>query len=98
MRKSHIKNIIWLFLMLIGMLLSGYSWATTVSELPPIFVDSRYGIGFGIALFFIGTLIFVYRLFGNFLWYEPDVILSSYEKNISTDESFYKSAILEVQK
>lgn len=96
MRKSHIKNIIWLFLMLIGMLLSGYSWATTVSELPPIFVDSRYGIGFGIALFFIGTLIFVYRLFGNFLWHEPDVILSSYEKNISTDESFYKSAILEV--
>lgn len=97
MRKSQNKQIAGILVMLGGVLFSGYSLATSVSDVPTIFTDYRYGVGLGIFMFFVGVLILIYRLYGNFLWYEPDVELFSDSKDFFPPEYFYKTAILEIK-
>ena len=96
MQKSQIRQIAGGVMLIGGVLFASYSWATTISEFPPLIKDWRLGVGVGLFLFFIGCLIIIYELYGNFLWYETDITLSSYGKDISTNESFDKLAILEV--
>lgn len=41
-------------------------------------------------------LVLIIKLYGNFLWSEPDIELISYPKNAYANDVFFKSAILEV--
>lgn len=82
--------------MLLGFLIAGYSWATTVSDIQPIIGDWRIGVGIGILIFFLSALFFILRLFGNFIWAEPEITLSPKVYDDYSDSSFYQNARLNV--
>lgn len=62
--------------MFIGFLVTGYSWAATVAPLPPIFKNPWHGIGFGILIFFVSALWFMWKYLERFTWVEPVIILT----------------------
>ncbi len=80
--------------MLLGFLIASYEWVTTVSDMPPIIKDSRWGIGFGIFLFFISALMFMYRFLGNFVWSEPEIELSPTPDEKQIGQTYVKNAVL----
>jgi len=82
--------------MLMGFLIAAYSWATTVSDMKPIFGDWRIGVGFGISIFFISAYLFVYKLFGDYTWIEPEITLSPKVLPDYSDGSFYQNARLNI--
>lgn len=82
--------------MLLGFIIAGYSWATTISDIKPIINDWRIGIGIGILIFFLSTLFFILRLFGNFTWSEPEIVLTPKVYDDHSDGSFYQNARLNV--
>lgn len=98
MQKHHIWQIFGAIGILIGFLVTGYSWATTVSDIPPIVSDSRLGVGFGLLITFLSMLVFVYKLYGNFLWSEPEINVIPAERGEDEykDGEFYKIARLEI--
>lgn len=96
MQKSRIWDIVGAIGMISGFAVAGYSWATTVSDLPPIVNDWLVGFGIGFVIFCLSSVLFIYKLYGAFVWAEPDVEITHLKKE-AYSHAFYWIAQLEIR-
>ncbi len=84
-KMPKLEKRVFLFLQILviagGALLTGYSWSTTISDLPPLIQDWRVGIGLGIVIAFVGGGWMIYDLFRNYVWWAEPVINLSTERD-----------------
>ena len=75
MQKSKIWDIVGAVGMLLGVLIASYSWMTTFGNVPLVINDWRWGVGFGLLVFFVSATLFIYKLYSVSTWAEPEVRL-----------------------
>lgn len=78
----------------LGVALGGYSWATTISDLPPLIGSWQWGIGIGFFLVVAGLFVFTWRLIGDYLWTEPEIKLLPNVEEKQVGDRYLKNAVL----
>src|SRR5688572_9596276 len=93
--KKRVWDIIGAIGIIVGILLTSYSWATTFSDAAPL-IEWRLGVGLGILIFFVSALVFIYKLYGNYAWEDPEITLTAKTNDDDSDHVFYINARLNV--